>query len=216
MFKDRTGAGRQLAERLALLKDAQHVIVLGIPRGGIVVAAEIARALNAPLDVFIAHKIGAPTNEEFAIGALTSTGEVWLDDAVIEELRLDTQAIAREVEYWRAEIARRVAAYRGERPPLVVKGKTIIVVDDGVATGATMFAALRALRKQAPARLILAIPVGPADTVRTLARECDEVVVLDAPAPFWAVSRFYREFEQVEDGEVVEILNSQMDRNDRK
>jgi len=206
MFYDRRDAGRQLAARLTFLKGDPNIVVLGIPRGGVVVAAQVAGALGAPLDIFIAHKIGAPFNPELAIGALTSTGELLLDDLLIDELRLSPKEIAREVESQRAEIERRLAAFRKGRPPLDLAGKTSVLVDDGVATGSTVLAALCALRKQAPARLILAIPVGPADTVRRLARECDQAIVLDTPEPFWAVGRFYRQFDQTSDGEVVELL----------
>ncbi len=209
MFTDRNDAGRKLAERLAFLKDDSNVIVLGIPRGGIIVAAEIARALAAPLDIFISHKISAPDNPEFALGALTSAGEVWLDEAIIEQMHFDRARIARQIEQTRGEIARRMKKYRGKRQPLDGRGKTVIVADDGVATGSTMFAALRALRKQAPARLLLAVPVGPPETMKQLALECDEVVVLHTPAAFWAVSRFYTAFEQVEDAQVAHVLEKQ-------
>ncbi len=207
IFRDRKDAGRQLAERLAPLKGDPNVIVLGIPRGGVVVAAEIARALDAPLDVFIAHKIGLPENPEFAVGAVTSTGEVWLDEGTLDELSINRDEIAREVDKWRDEVAHRLTIFRGSRTPLDVKGKIAIVVDDGIATGSTIFAATRVLKKQQPAQLILAIPVGPAETIAQLQKECDQVVALETPTPFWAVGRFYVRFGQTEDAEVVRLLN---------
>ncbi|MCX7837838.1 MAG: phosphoribosyltransferase [Anaerolineae bacterium] len=206
LFKDRTDAGKQLAARLHFLQGQPNVIVLGIPRGGVVVAAEIARALHAPLDVFIAHKLGAPFNPELAIGAITSTGEVLLDETLIIELRLSQKEIEREIEYQRQEIARRLEVYRKNRPPLDVQNKTVVITDDGVATGSTMLAALRALRQSQPARVILAIPVGPPETIQRLGQECDQVVVLATPEPFWAVGRFYTHFGQTSDAEVIELL----------
>ena len=206
IFKDRSDAGKQLAARLAFLKDQPNVIVLGIPRGGVVVAAEIARALHAPLDVFLAHKLGAPFNPELAIGAITSTGQVWLDEALVAELRLSEREIARETARQRKEIARRLAVFRRDRATLDLKYKTVVIVDDGIATGATMLAALRGLRQQEPARLILAIPVGPPETIQRLAGECDQVIVLDTPEPFWAVGRFYQQFGQTRDEEVIQLL----------
>ncbi len=210
LFRDRRDAGQLLAERLSALKDDPNVIVLGIPRGGVVVAAEIARALNAPLDIFIARKIGAPFNPELAIGALTSNGDVLLDEDLIDQLRLRYDEIESEVKNQRGEIARRLAMFRKalRRPPLEVAGRTVVLVDDGVATGSTVLAALRALRKQSPDRLILAIPVGPPETVARLARECDEAIVLDTPEPFWAVGRFYFRFDQTQDEEVMALLDN--------
>lgn len=207
IFQDRIDAGRQLAERLAPLNGDPNVIVLGIPRGGVVVAAEIAKALDAPLDVFIAHKIGLPENPEFAVGAVTSTGEVWVDEETLDELKINRDEIAREVTKWRDEVAHRLTLFRGNRAPLDVKGKIAIVADDGIATGSTMFAAVRVLKKQQPAQLILAIPVGPSETIVELRKECDHVLALDTPIPFWAVSRFYVRFEQTEDVEVVHLLD---------
>jgi putative phosphoribosyl transferase len=208
LFKDRTDAGKQLAARLAFLKGQPNVIVLGITRGGVVVAAEIARALHLPLDVFLAHKLGAPFNPELAVGAITSTGEVILDEQLVSELRLSEREIAREVEQQRKEIARRLSAFRRNRPSLDLQNKTVVIVDDGIATGSTMLAALRALRRQKPARLILAIPVGPPETMHRLACECDQIVVLDTPEPFWAVGRFYIRFGQTRDEEVMELLGA--------
>lgn len=209
IFKDRCDAGRQLAAQLAFLKNQSNVIVLGIPRGGVVVSAEVARALHAPLDVFLAHKLGAPFNPELAIGALTSTGELLLDDLLVRELQIDEPDIAREAEHQRKEIERRTKAYRQERPPLDVQNKIVVLIDDGVATGSTVLASLRALRKQQPAKLILAIPVGPAETIHRLARECDQLIVLDTPEPFWAVGRFYLQFGQTSDEEVIALLEAQ-------
>jgi putative phosphoribosyl transferase len=206
IFQDRTDAGRHLAERLAFLKNEKDVIVLGIPRGGVVVAAEVALALNAPLDVFLAHKLGAPSNPELAIGAITSSGEILVDDLLVRELRISQKDIEREAEYQRKEIERRLVVYRRDRLPLDVKNKTFVLIDDGIATGSTVLASLRALRQQNPARLILAIPVGPADTMDRLACECDQVIVVSTPEPFYAVGRFYERFEQTSDDEVVELL----------
>lgn len=208
IFQDRSAAGKQLAARLEFLKDQPNIIVLGIPRGGVVVAAQVARALNAPLDVFLAHKLGAPFNPELAIGAITSTGEILLDDLLVRELQIGDKDIAREVEHQRKEIERRMKVYRQDRPPLDVQNKTVVLIDDGVATGSTVLASLRALRKQQSVKLILAVPVGPADTIQRLACECDQVVVLDVPEPFWAVGRFYVQFGQTSDGEVVELLGA--------
>lgn len=207
MFRDREDAGRQLAERLAFLGDQPNVLVLGIPRGGVVVAAEIACALEAPLDIFIAHKIGAPFNPELAIGALTGGGQVLLDEDLVSELRLSRGEIEREVESQRVELERRIVLFRKDRPALPVVGQTVVLVDDGVATGSTVLASLRALRTQSPTKIILGIPVGPAETMARLERECDQAVVLATPEPFWAVGRFYAQFDQTEDSEVICLLS---------
>jgi putative phosphoribosyl transferase len=206
LFRDRVDAGKQLAERLEFLRGEPDLIVLGIPRGGVVVAAEIARALNASLDVFLAHKIGAPSNPELAIGAVTSTGEIMLDDEILADLDLRADQIEREVAYWCGEIIKRAETFRGTRAPLDVKNKTVIVVDDGIATGSTMLVALRVLDQQHPARLILAAPVAPANVVQRLARECDQVIILATPEAFIAVGRFYLQFEQTSDEEVIALL----------
>lgn len=212
IFKDRCDAGQQLAKQLAFLKDQPNVIVLGIPRGGVVVAAEVARALNAPLDVFLAHKLGAPFNPELAIGAVTSTGEILLDELLVYELGITREEIEREAERQRAEIERRMRLYRANRPPLDVQNKTVVLIDDGVATGSTVLASLRALRQMQPAKLILAIPVGPAETMPRLARECDQLIVLATPEPFWAVGRFYVQFGQTSDEEVIALLGLEQSR----
>jgi putative phosphoribosyl transferase len=208
IFRDRCDAGEQLAARLSFLKNEPDLIVLGIPRGGVVVAAEIARALNAPLDVFMAHKIGAPFNPELAIGALTESGDVWLDQVLIDQTRSNPNEIKHAVDSQRLEISGRTAMFRAGLAPLEVAGKKVVLVDDGVATGSTVLVSLRMLRSQSPARLILAIPVGPAETVEMLAGECDQAVVLSTPEPFWAVGRFYASFDQTSDKEVIALLNT--------
>ncbi len=208
-FANRRDAGQRLAAKLHAYKNRADALVLGIPRGGVVVAAEIARALQAPLDIFIARKIGAPFNAELAIGALAQDGAVFWDDALIAELHLSDRAVQRARVAQQAEIERRVKLYRGARPPLNIQNKNVIVADDGVATGATTIAALRALRQHQPARLGLAIPVAPRQVAPLLRAECDEVILLDTPEPFQAVGFFYADFEQVTDNEVIEILTAQ-------
>jgi putative phosphoribosyl transferase len=205
-FRDRQEAGRLLAESLSFLEGRDGLLVLGIPRGGVVVAYEVARALRAPLDVAVTRKLGAPHNPELAIGAVTSSGEVVLDSSLLFRLSVSGEYVRQETEYQRAEIARRLQAYRGERPLPTIEGRTVVVIDDGVATGATMRATLRSLRAGAPQELILAIPVGPPDTVASLEEEADEVICLSTPDLFWAVGAFYDLFAQTSDGEVQRLL----------
>lgn len=208
IFKDRVEAGQKLAQRLAFLKPrAKDVIVLAVPRGGVVVGAEIAKALGAPLDVYITRKIGAPGNEELAIGAVSSDGTIVMDYYLAQATGADDQYIAQETARQQREIARRLKLYRGDRPAPSLKGKIVVLVDDGVATGATTMAALRALRKQDPAELILAVPVGPPDSIERLGQEADQVICLATPEPFWAVGRFFLDWSQTSDEEVIALLN---------
>jgi len=205
-FRDRQEAGQLLAQALAFLKGEKDVIVLGIPRGGVVVAAEVAWAIGAPLEVYITRKIGAPYNPELAIGAIASSGDVVLDKALMTSLGVSPEYVQDETERQRREIERRLRKYRGNRPAQKLEGKTILLVDDGIATGATTLAAIRALKKQKPAELILAVPVGPPDTVARLREEVDKLVCLETPHLFWAVGAFYVVFDQTSDEEVVRLL----------
>jgi len=207
-FRDRREAGQLLAEELHFLKGKENVIVLGIPRGGVVVAYEVAQAISAPLDVYITRKIGAPHNPELAIGAVASDGGVVLDHDLIRQLGVPESYVEEETERQRQEIKRRAREYRGDRPPLELAGKTVIVVDDGVATGATTMATLRALQKQELKELILAIPVGPPDAVKQLGKEADRVICLSTPRLFWAVGAFYAVFDQTSDEEVKRLLGA--------
>lgn len=207
-FRDRREAGQLLAAELEFLKGKQDVIVLGIPRGGVVVAYEVAQAIGAPLDVYITRKIGAPYNPELAIGAVASDGGVLLDHGLVQQLGVPESYIEAETERQRQEIERRAKEYRSDRPPLALAGKTVVVVDDGVATGATTMATLRALKKQEPQELILAIPVGPPDTVKELGKEADQVICLRTPRLFWAVGAFYTVFDQTPDEEVKRLMGA--------
>jgi putative phosphoribosyl transferase len=207
-FRDRREAGQLLAEELDFLKDKEDVVVLGIPRGGVVVAYEVAQAIGAPLDVYITRKIGAPHNPELAIGAVASDGRTVLDHDLVRQLGVPKDYIEEETERQRREIERRAREYRGDRSPLDLAGKTVVVVDDGVATGATTMATLRALQKQEPKELILAIPVGPPDTVKQLGEEADRVICLSTPRLFWAVGAFYAVFDQTQDEEVKRLLGA--------
>jgi putative phosphoribosyl transferase len=203
-YRDRRDAGRALAEQLSRYKGCSDLIVLALPRGGVPVAYEVAHALGAPLDVFVVRKLGYPGQEEYAIGAIASGGVQVLNPFAIDgvsELQLG-HILARE----RAELARREALYRGSKPPVDVRGRTVIVVDDGLATGSTMRAAVAALRQRDPARLIVGVPVGAEDTCQQLRSEADEVVCPSTPSPFRAVGLWYQEFPQTSDEEVHRLL----------
>lgn len=206
VFQDRCEAGRILAKELSSFKGQDDVIVLGIPRGGVVVGREIAEALNVPLDVYITRKIGAPHNPELAIGAVASDGTLILDYQLAKRLGVSQDYIDAESERQRREIERRVTEYRGKLPAPELKGKVVILADDGVATGATTLASIRAIRTQEPDQLILAVPVGPRDTIESLKREVDQLFCLHAPEIFWAVGAFYSIFDQTSDEEVKALL----------
>ena len=205
MFKNRVDAGRQLAEKLAKYR-GQDAVVLALPRGGVVIGREIARALELPLDIAVARKIGHPLSPEYAIGAVDDTGAIILNDAETESV---SQAwLSDEIEREKKEAERRVKAYRGGRKPIPISGKTALIVDDGIATGLSMRLVVRSLRAQNPARIVVAVPVASAEAVRGLRKEADEVITLEPPEEFLgAVGAHYIEFEQVEDAEVIRLLS---------
>jgi predicted phosphoribosyltransferase len=206
IFANRQEAGRRLAEALDDLAGVPDVVVLGLPRGGVPVAHAVARALGAVLDVFVVRKVGAPSQRELALGAVASGGALVLNDEIVRQLGVDRARLDAIVDLERAVVAKRDVLYRGDRPPLDVDGRTLIVVDDGLATGATMRAALSALRARNPATLISAAPVAPTDVFDTLSAVADRVVVVETPEHFYAVGSWYRDFRQVSDDEVRELL----------
>jgi len=211
IFRDRVEAGQLLGNELRYLPDSATV-VLGIPRGGLVVALNLARALQARLDIVLSRKLGAPGNPELAIGAIAEDGRLFLHDRVIGHLEVSDSYIKQERVYQLAEIRRRSQAIREIMPKLSLEGKLVIVTDDGVATGATMQAALWTARHEHPQKLVAALPVGPEETIRQLARYADETVCLRAPASFSAVGQFYRFFQQVEDNEMMAIIREEQER----
>jgi putative phosphoribosyl transferase len=204
LFADRKEAGERLAEALGSLR-GQPVVVLGIPRGGVEVAAVAAEALDAPLDVVIPRKVGAPGNPELGLGAVAEGVEV-LDQHLIDLLGVSDDYLRAEIAAQEQEISRRSAAYRSDRPPVDLKDRIAVVVDDGVATGGTAAAALRWARSRGASKVILAVPVAPAEGVRRLSEEADEVLALATPTPFYAVGQWYDEFPHVTDQEVVDML----------
>lgn len=205
IFNNRKDAGRQLAEKLARFKD-EKVTVLGLPRGGIVPAFEVARALRAPLDVTVARKIGAPGQPEFGIGAVAPHNVVLLNTQAVKQLDLSEKEVNRLVQNEQNEMNRRIQKYRGDNGFPVLRGRTAIIVDDGLATGVTARAAIQAVRKAEPDALVLAVPVCAASTAKLLHDEVDELICAQTPENFVAVGVWYREFPQTTDEEVVELL----------
>lgn len=205
VYRNRRDAGEVLANELTSYRD-QDLVVLGLARGGVPVGWQVAHALHAPLDVFLVRKLGVPQWEELAMGALASGGGVVINDKLVRNLGIGDDALQAAIERETEELNRRERAYRGDRPPVELAGKTVILVDDGIATGASMLAAVRAVRAQDPARVVVAVPVGPPSACRELAKEADEVVCANMPPGFEAVGQVFADFHQVTDDEVREFL----------
>jgi len=206
-FEDRADAGRKLAAALLRLKDEQP-IVLALPRGGVPVGFDVAKALSAPLDIVLVRKIGAPRQKELGLGAVVDGPHphIVLNEDVVRVVQPGDEYIQAEAARQMSEIERRRKLYRQRRPPLEVGGRTLIVVDDGIATGGTMKAVLKALREMQPEKLVLAVPVAPVDSIEDLSPLVDDVVVLAMPEPFYAVGAYYRDFTQTSDQEVIDLL----------
>ena len=204
IFEDRIDAGERLAEALKEYA-GPGTVILGIPRGGVIVAEVVARTLGVPLDVVVPRKVGAPGNPELGLGAVAPGVRV-LDPWLIERLGVTEEYLEREIAAEETETIRRLRVYRGDRPPLDLTGKTAVVIDDGVATGGTAVAALRWARAQGAGGVVLAVPVAPPQTMERLRHEADEVVALATPEPFFAVGEWYRRFDQISDEEVIEAL----------
>jgi len=206
-FRDRIEAGELLGEELARrYGKREDVIVLALPRGGVPVGYHVAQAMNAPLDVFIVRKLGVPGHEELAMGAIASGGVRVLNDDVLRHVAVPRQAIEEVAAREQRELVRREKSYRGDRPPLDVRGKTVVIVDDGLATGSTMRAAVRALRKMEPREIVVAVPVAAPSTCEEFRAEADDIVCLHTPEPFQAVGLWYEDFSQTTDSEVHNLL----------
>jgi putative phosphoribosyl transferase len=210
MFVDRKDAGQKLAGSLTRFKNQSDAIVIGLPRGGVVVAYEAARLLNLPLDIIVPRKIGAPGNEELAIGAITEEGEAVLDEMLVRELNVAPEYIAKTVAKEKQEAQRRLKLYRGDRTPLNLQNKTAILIDDGIATGATMQAAIKSAQNKKAEKIIVAVPIIAPDTLKKLQAEADEIIYLDAPMFLGAIGDFYEKFSQTEDREVIELMQEKI------
>jgi len=208
VFKDRADAGRKLAEKLINHANQKDAIVIGLPRGGVVVAFEVAKNLNLPLDIIISRKIGMPGQPEFAIGAITADGKEVFDQRIIQSFELERKDLEKIIEAEKKEILRRMRVYRPGRAALNLKNKTVILVDDGIATGMTMQATLLSARGLGAKRVIIAVPVIPQDQIKPLERLSDELIYLDAPVNFGAISIFYQDFSQVNDDQVIELMQT--------
>jgi putative phosphoribosyl transferase len=207
IFADRREAGMVLAKKLAAYAGRDDVVVLALPRGGVPVAYEVAEALNVPIDVFLVRKLGVPGHEELAMGAIASGGTRVLNERTIEYLRIPEEIIEAVAEREQRELERREREYRGSKPPVNVAGKTVIVIDDGLATGASMRAAAVALRRMEPAKIVVAVPVAADETCHTFRSEVDTIVCAITPEPFYGVGMWYRDFSQTTDDEVRDLLN---------
>jgi putative phosphoribosyl transferase len=206
LFRDRGEAGRILASKLTKYADRSDVLVLGLPRGGVPVAFEVARALRAALDVFLVRKLGLPGHEEFSMGAIASGGVRVLNEDAVRELRIPDEVVAGVAAREREELDRRERVYRGDRPAPNVRGRTVILVDDGLATGTSMRAAVAALRRLGPAHIVVAVPVGSPEICADFQDEADEAVCAITPEPFYAVGLWYDDFSQTPDEEVCDLL----------
>jgi len=205
-FKNRQDAGQKLAQKLKGFKGQKSALLLALPRGGVVVAFEIAKELNLPLDLVVPRKIGAPFNEEYAIGAITESGEGIFDQEAIASLNVTKDYLDKEVATEKKEAQRRLKTYRQNQPPLNLKNKTVIIVDDGIATGLTMRAAIKSAKEKKAKKIIVAVPVTARDSLKTIEKEADKVICLDAPLFFGAVGAFYENFDQTEDQEVINLM----------
>jgi predicted phosphoribosyltransferase len=210
-FRNRTDAGRRLAEKLAAYANRADVLILALPRGGVPVGGEVARTLGAPLDVFLVRKLGVPGYEELAMGAVATGAIRVLNDEIVRGLGISEHEIDATVARELQELARRERLYRGDRPPPDVADRTVILVDDGLATGATMRAAIHALRQQHPARIVVAVPTASPDTCEALKAEADDVICAMTPEPFFAVGHWYDDFRQTTDDEVRLLLRAKGD-----
>jgi len=207
LFRDREDAGRKLARALAEFA-GKHVVVLGMPRGGVVVAREVAAALDAQLDIVVTRKIGAPGEPEFALGAVTQEGDVIVDRQAAESMGTTAEYLLEEARRKKSEVDNRLRSLRGDMPYPDLAGRTVIIVDDGMATGNSMRAAAQSVRKRGPKEVVVAVPVAPSETVARITREGTPVVCLEQPRFFFAIGQFYSDFEQVEDQEVRRLLES--------
>ena len=208
-FQDRIDAGESLAGRLLDLRDRDDVIVLGLPRGGVPVAAEVARAIHAPLDILLVRKIGVPQQPELAMGAIASGDNLVLDDGLIAALSVSESEVQATIRRERAVLRDREQRYRGDRPLPDLRNKIVVIVDDGLATGATMRVAIQAVKQSRPAQIVVGVPVGSPDRVRAISREVDRVECVSTPRGFSAVGQWYRDFRPTTDAEVIEILAEQ-------
>jgi putative phosphoribosyl transferase len=206
MFRDRREAGDVLADELASYRGKDNLLVLGLARGGVPVGWQVASALHAPLDVFLVRKLGVPQWQELAMGALASGGGVVINDNLVRNLGITEDQVQAAIERESEELTRRELAYRGGRPSVDIAGKTVILVDDGIATGASMLAAVRAVRAKNPSKVVVAVPVGPPSACRELSTEADDVVCATMPPGFEAVGQVFEDFHQVSDDEVRELL----------
>ena len=215
-FSNRVDAGKRLASELIRNPVGKNAIVLAIPRGGVVVGYEIARALNLPLDVIIPRKIGAPDNPELAIGAMTEDGTIILDPEIVSYVRVSQEYVKEESQRQKKEIERRLRTYRGNEPYPSLRGKDVIIVDDGIATGSTMKAALASVKKRGAKTVTIAVPVGPPSTIRELKQQANEVVCPYTPEYFQAIGQFYMDFEQTTDEEVIQLLKKSRNKDPSK